>query len=107
LAALPPCGTLGGNSDLGLCFSYTIGAEYPLSAGSIVDVILTEKPSVAHEIAAFVGARTRHDGYLEGGGYQVTWAYGHLVELKEPHDYDPALSVGRWNHCRSSPCGLS
>jgi DNA topoisomerase III len=56
-----------------------------------VDVILTEKPSVAHEIAAFVGARTRHDGYLEGGGYQVTWAYGHLVELKEPHDYDPAL----------------
>ena len=60
-----------------------------------MDVILTEKPSVAREIAAFVGARTRHDGYLEGGGYQVTWAYGHLVELKEPHDYDPALK--RWS----------
>ena len=60
-----------------------------------MDVILTEKPSVAHEIAAFVGARTRHDGYLEGGGYQVTWAYGHLVELKEPQDYDPALK--RWS----------
>ena len=58
-------------------------------------VILAEKPSVAREIAAFVGARTRHDAYLEGGGYQVTWAYGHLVELKEPEDYDPALK--RWS----------
>jgi len=61
----------------------------------IVKVILTEKPSVAHEIAAFVGARARHDGYLEGNGYQITWAFGHLVELKEPHDYDPALK--RWS----------
>ncbi|MFH1921541.1 MAG: DNA topoisomerase 3 [Planctomycetota bacterium] len=60
-----------------------------------MEVILTEKPSVAREIAAFVGARTRHDGYLEGSGYQITWAYGHLVELKEPHDYDPALK--RWS----------
>ena len=60
-----------------------------------MDVVLTEKPSVAREIAAFVGARTRHDGYLEGSGYQITWAYGHLVELKEPHDYDPALK--RWS----------
>lgn len=60
-----------------------------------MEVILTEKPSVAREIAAFVGARTRHDGYLEGSGYQVTWAFGHLVELKEPHDYDPALK--RWS----------
>ncbi len=58
-------------------------------------VILAEKPSVAREIAGFVGARSRHDSYLEGGGYQVTWAYGHLVELKEPQDYDPALK--RWS----------
>ena len=57
----------------------------------IVKVILAEKPSVAREIAAIVGARTRHDAYLEGGGYQVTWAYGHLAQLKEPEDYDPAL----------------
>ena len=42
------------------------------SAGSFVKVILAEKPSVAREIAAFVGARTRRDAYLEGGGYQVT-----------------------------------
>ncbi len=40
-------------------------------------------------------ARARRDSYLEGGGYQVTWAFGHLVELKEPEDYDPALK--RWS----------
>lgn len=57
--------------------------------------ILAEKSSVAREIAAFVGARSRNDGYLEGGGYQVTWAFGHLVELKLPEDYDPALK--RWS----------
>ena len=39
--------------------------------------------------------RTRHDGYFEGRGYQVTWALGHLVTLKEPQDYDPALK--RWS----------
>ena len=60
-----------------------------------MEVILAEKPSVAREIAAFVGAKSRHDGYLEGGGYQVTWAFGHLVELKEPHEYEPALK--RWS----------
>ena len=59
-----------------------------------MEVILAEKPSVAREIAAFVGARSR-DGYLEGGGYQITWAFGHLVELKEPHEYDTALK--RWS----------
>jgi len=58
-------------------------------------VVLAEKPSVARELAAFLGARSRHDGYLEGGGYQVTWALGHLVTLKEPQDYDPALK--RWS----------
>lgn len=58
-------------------------------------VILAEKPSVAREIAGFIGARARRDSYLEGDGYQVTWAFGHLVELKEPEDYDPALK--RWS----------
>lgn len=57
-------------------------------------VILAEKPSVARDLATFVKARTRCDGFLEGGGYQVTWAFGHLVELQEPGDYDPALK--RW-----------
>ena len=54
-------------------------------------VVLAEKPSVARELAAFLGATTRREGYLEGKGYQVTWALGHLVGLKEPQDYDPAL----------------
>src|SRR5262245_33598779 len=58
-------------------------------------VVLAEKPSVARELASFLGARTRADGYFEGQGYQVTWAFGHLVTLKEPEDYDPALK--RWS----------
>lgn len=57
-------------------------------------VVLAEKPSVAREIAAVLGANSRQDGYLEGAGYQVTWALGHLVSLQEPEDYDPALK--RW-----------
>src|SRR5262249_43258263 len=54
-------------------------------------VVLAEKPSVARELASFLGATSRRDGYLEGRGYQVTWALGHLAALKEPEDYDPAL----------------
>src|SRR3954464_14230194 len=57
-------------------------------------VVLAEKPSVARELASFLGASERRDGYLEGAGYQVTWALGHLATLKEPEDYDPALK--RW-----------
>ena len=53
-------------------------------------VVLAEKPSVAREIAAVLGADARREGYYEGRGYQVTWALGHLVTLKEPEDYDPA-----------------
>ncbi|MCM8534297.1 MAG: DNA topoisomerase 3 [Lentisphaeraceae bacterium] len=54
-------------------------------------VILAEKPSVARDIARVLGARTKKDGYIEGSGYQVTWAFGHLVELQPPDAYDPAL----------------
>ena len=50
-------------------------------------VCVTEKPSVARDIARLLGANDRHDGYFEGNGYQVTWTYGHLCELKEPNDY--------------------
>src|SRR3954464_14372107 len=57
-------------------------------------VVLAEKPSVARDLAAFLGAGSRHDGYFEGQGYQVTWALGHLATLKEPQDYDPSLK--RW-----------
>ena len=58
-------------------------------------VVLAEKPSVARELASFLGATQRHDGYYEGKGYQVTWALGHLVTLKEPQDYDPSLK--KWS----------
>ena len=58
-------------------------------------VCIAEKPSVAKEIADVVGARSRHDGYYEGNGYQVTWTFGHLCTLKEPHDYTPMWQ--RWS----------
>lgn len=50
-------------------------------------VCITEKPSVARDIAAILGADARHDGYFEGAGYKVTWTFGHLCTLKEPADY--------------------
>jgi len=50
-------------------------------------VCVTEKPSVARDIARLLGANVKHDGYYEGNGYQVTWTFGHLCELKEPNDY--------------------
>ena len=49
--------------------------------------VIAEKPSVARSIASVVGATNRKDGYLEGNGYQVTWAIGHLVELAMPEAY--------------------
>ena len=52
-------------------------------------VCIAEKLSVAQEIANILGATNRHQGYLEGNGYQVTWTYGHLCELKYPEDYTP------------------
>lgn len=50
-------------------------------------VCIAEKPSVAREIAEVLGARQRMNGYIEGNGYQVTWTFGHLCTLKEPHEY--------------------
>ncbi len=58
-------------------------------------VCIAEKPSVAREIAKVLGATSSHDGYMEGNGYQVTWTYGHLCCLKEPHDYSPQWR--RWS----------
>jgi len=58
-------------------------------------VCIAEKPSVAREIAEILGAKQQKDGYYEGNGYQITWSYGHLCELKEPHEYDSAYR--EWN----------
>lgn len=58
-------------------------------------VVLTEKPSVARDIAAHLGATRKEDGYFEGNGYCVTWAYGHLICLKDAEEYDPSLK--KWS----------
>ena len=50
-------------------------------------VCIAEKPSVARDIARIIGATSSHEGYMEGNGFQVTWTFGHLCTLKEPHDY--------------------
>ncbi len=57
-------------------------------------VCIAEKPSVAREIAEVLGATHKMNGYIEGNGYQVTWTFGHLCTLKEPHDYAPEWK--RW-----------
>ena len=58
-------------------------------------VCIAEKPSVAQDIARILGANQRKEGYFEGNGYQVTWTFGHLCELKEPHEYHPEWK--RWS----------
>ena len=59
-------------------------------------VVLTEKPSVARDVARVLGANKRGQGYAEGNGYIVTWALGHLVQFAEPDDYGPPWK-GRWS----------
>ena len=49
--------------------------------------IIAEKPSVARDIARIVGAKSKQDGYMEGNGYIVTWAMGHLIALAMPEAY--------------------
>lgn len=58
-------------------------------------VCIAEKPSVAREIANVLGATSTRQGYIEGNGYQVTWTFGHLCELKEPDEYMPRWK--RWD----------
>ncbi len=58
-------------------------------------VVVAEKPSVARDIARVLGARRKGEGFLEGNGYVVTWALGHLVQFAEPDDYGPPWK-GRW-----------
>ena len=48
---------------------------------------IAEKPSVGRDIARVLGANTQHDGFMEGNGYCVTWTFGHLCALLDPHEY--------------------
>ena len=57
-------------------------------------VCITEKPSVAKDIAQILGAGVKRDGFYEGNGYCVTWTFGHLCTLKEPNDY-----TDNWKSC--------
>lgn len=59
-------------------------------------VVLAEKPSVARDLARVLKATNKREGALEGNGYYVTWALGHLVELEEPQGYDPAWK--KWQY---------
>jgi DNA topoisomerase-3 len=59
-------------------------------------VVLAEKPSVARDIAAVLGASHKNNGYFEGNNYQVTYAFGHLVTIAEPEQMNPAWG-GPWN----------
>ena len=58
-------------------------------------LVITEKPSVAQTVSKVIGAYRRKDGYIEGGGYIVSWCVGHLVELAQPQDYDEKYA--RWS----------
>lgn len=58
-------------------------------------VVIAEKPSVARDIAEVLDIRSKKQGYIEGRGCAITWAFGHLVTLQEPGEYDPALK--RWS----------
>lgn len=57
-------------------------------------LLVCEKPSVAQTVAKVIGAGKRCDGYLEGGGYLVSWCVGHLVELARPENYGERYA--RW-----------
>ena len=66
-------------------------------------VCIAEKPSVAREIAAVLGANHRHEGYYEGNGYIVTYTFGHFCTLLEPNDYEPHWKSWRLTHLPMLP----
>ena len=59
-------------------------------------LVIAEKPSVAISLAAVLGANEKKDGYLEGGGYLVSWCMGHLLELAQPEAYGEQYA--RWSY---------
>lgn len=66
-------------------------------------VCIAEKPSVAREIAAVLGANHRHEGYYEGNGYIVTYTFGHFCTLLEPNDYEPHWKGWHLSHLPMLP----
>ena len=62
----------------------------------LIQLVITEKPSVARAIAQVLGASDKRDGYFEGNGWLVGWCVGHLVELAPADAYDPRYS--KWTY---------
>jgi DNA topoisomerase-3 len=65
--------------------------------------VLAEKPSVARDVARVLGADKRGEGYLQGNGYVVTWAIGHLVSLAQPHEINPQWREWRFDQLPMLP----
>ncbi|MFO0657785.1 MAG: toprim domain-containing protein [Polyangia bacterium] len=66
-----------------------------MAGSSTRKLILAEKPQVARDLAKVLGVTGRSDGALTSDRYVITWCIGHLVELCEPHEYDPAWKPWR------------
>ena len=66
-------------------------------------VIIAEKPSLARNIAAGIGQTSRKNGYLEGNGYIITWAFGHLFSLADVEEYTGEDAGKRWS-MQGLPC---
>ena len=60
-------------------------------------LVIAEKPSVSMAIVNVLGAKSRHDGYMEGGGYIVSWCFGHLAELASADVYDERYAKWRYD----------
>ena len=62
----------------------------------MAELVIAEKPSVARSIADVLGAREKHDGYLQGHGFVVSWCVGHLIASAVPEDYDKKYKVWKY-----------
>ena len=62
----------------------------------MAELVITEKPSVARSIANVLGAREKHEGYISGNGYVISWCIGHLVGSAEPDAYDEKYKTWRY-----------
>ncbi len=60
-------------------------------------LVIAEKPSVAMSLATVLGANEKKDGYMEGGGYLVSWCVGHLAGLADADSYDPKYAKWRYD----------
>src|ERR1035441_2090341 len=78
-------------------WSRSLRGQMKASESSAI-AVLAEKPSVAEDIARVLGAGRRAKGYIEGNGYVVTWAIGHLVSLAQPHQIKPEWRQWRFDH---------